>query len=234
MLALVPNIPFAGDYVPVRSFPYTLAQGGPDDLGEVRALYRESATWLGRDKQTDQWSRPWPDPGRHRQHMEDDLLKGRTWLVWDRPTVAATITLDTSEPLTASGGPVWPTHKRHETALYVRRVIVRRCYAGLGIGAALLDWGAEAAMRKHRAALIRVNVWTTNSDLHTYYKQQHFTRCRGRDPAELIDYPAQVLFERELEQAGKAHIGLVVEAVGERVLSAVDAFRPAPLQLARA
>src|ERR1051326_6770921 len=138
MLALVPDIPFAGDYVPVRSFPYTLAQSGPEDLGEVRALYSESATWLGRDKQTDQWSRPWPDPDRHRQHMEDDLLKGRTWLGWDRATVAATITLDTREPLTASGGPVWAAHKRHETALYVRRVIVRRCYADLGIGAAPL------------------------------------------------------------------------------------------------
>ena len=216
----------------MRSFSYLLTLGRPEHLGEVRALYAESAIWLGRNKQTDQWSTPWPDPGRHRQHMQDDLLKGRTWLVWDRATVAGTVTLDTREPLTTSGRPVWPARQRYETAVYVRRVIVRRRYAGRAIGAALLDWAAETAMRNHGATLIRVNVWTTNSRLHAYYKRQRFMRCLGRDPAELIGYPAQVLFERKLEEAGKAHIGLLVEAVGDRILSTVGAFTSGPLQLA--
>jgi GNAT superfamily N-acetyltransferase len=225
-------MPIAGDYVSVRSSRYTLAPGAPEDLGEVRSLYRESATWLGSDKQTDQWSRPWPDVVRHLERMRKDLREGKTWLVWDHGTAAGTITLDTEEPLTASGRPVWPTARRHEMAVYVRRVIVRRRYAGHAVGAGLLDWAAEVAMRSHGASLIRVDVWTTNSGLHEYYKRQRFTRCDGRDPAELINYPAQALFEREIERAGQTHTRLFVEAVGARMLSAIGAFTPGRIQLA--
>jgi GNAT superfamily N-acetyltransferase len=77
--------------------------------------------------------------------MRNDLLEGKTWLVWDHATAAGTITLDTEEPLTASGRPVWPAGDGHEMAVYVRRCIVRRRYAGRGIGAALLDWAGEVA-----------------------------------------------------------------------------------------
>ena len=68
-------------------------------------------------------------------------------------------------------------------------------------------------MRNHGAALIRVDVWTTNSGLYAYFQQQRFTRCPGRDPAELDNYPAQALFEREIEQAGEAHTRLITEVV---------------------
>lgn len=54
MLAPVPNMLAVGEYGPVRSPPYTPTRGGPEDLGEVRSLYRECATWLARGKQTDQ------------------------------------------------------------------------------------------------------------------------------------------------------------------------------------
>ena len=57
-------------------------------------------------------------------------------------------------------------------------------------------------MRNHGAALIRVDAWTTNYGLHGYLERQRFTRCPGRDPAELDNYPAQALCEREIEQAG--------------------------------
>ena len=216
MFAPVPNTPCAGDYVSVGIFPYTLTPGAPEDLGEVSRLFRESAKWLGRNKQTDQWSRPWPDHVRHLERMQNDLREGKTWLVWDNAAAAGTITLDTEEPLAASGKPVWPAHKGHEMAVYVRRVIVHRCYAGLGIGAALLDWAAEVANRNHGARLIRVDAWTTNPRLHSYYEQQRFTRCPGRDQAELANYPAQALFEREIERADRAHTRLFVEVADAR------------------
>jgi GNAT superfamily N-acetyltransferase len=146
--------------------------------------------------------------------MLNDLLRGKTWLVWDEATLAGTITLDTEEPLAAHGRPVWPPHKRHELAVYVRRVIIRRAYAGLGLGAALLDWAADVAKRNHGATLIRLDAWTTNPGLHAYYEGQRFTRCEGRDPRELVNYPAQALFEREIDQAGAAHTKLFVEAEG--------------------
>lgn len=138
-------------------------------------------------------------------------MERKTWLVWDDGTVAGTITIDTEEPQAALGRPVWPAYKRREQALYVRRVIVRRVYAGLGIGAALLDWAAGVAKKEFGIALIRIDVWTTNRGLHAYYERQRFTRCPGRDPRELSSYPSQALFERRAEQAGSAHRDLFME-----------------------
>lgn len=125
-----------------------------------------------------------------------------TWIVWDGTTAAGTITVDTEEPLDLNERPVWPDHKRHEPALYVRRVIVSRRYAGIGLGAALLDWAADVAKRNHEAALIRLDVWTTNEELHAYYARQRFTRRNGRAPRELANYPSQALFEREVNWSG--------------------------------
>ena len=144
--------------------------------------------------------------------MRTDLLEGKTWLVWDDATVAGTITLDTEEPRAAGGKPVWPAHNRHGLAMYVRRVIVGRRYAHLGIGAALLDWAAETAKREHGATRICVDVWTTNRALHAYYQRQGFDRCPPPDPGDPIDYPSQALFERQIEQAGEGHAKLFVQA----------------------
>jgi GNAT superfamily N-acetyltransferase len=141
----------------------------------------------------------------------DDLLKGKTWLVWDGTTAVATITIDTEEPLDANEQPVWPSHKSREPALYVRRVVVRRSHAGLGLGAALLDWSANVAKRDHKATLIRIDVWTTNRGLHAYYERQHFSHCEGRDPRELPNYPSQALFERDVEKSGSDYTKFFME-----------------------
>lgn len=184
----------------MKVFPYVLRLGTPGDLGEVRGLVRDAADWLRASKNTDQWERPWPDRVRHVERMLNDLLKGKTWILWDGMVAAATITVDTDEPLDLRDQPVWPDDKRHKPALYVRRVIVRRHYSGRGLGAALLHWAAGIAARDHQVALIRVDVWTTNTELHAYYESQQFDRCQGRDPQELLDYPSQALFERRVDQ----------------------------------
>ena len=154
----------------------------PGDFDDVNGLVREAAEWLRTSKDTDQWENPWPDRVGHRERILNDLIKGKTWIVWDGATAAATITVDTEEPLDLNEQPVWPARRRREPALYVRRVIVSRRYAGRELGAALLDWAADVAGREHAAALIRVDVWTTNTDLHAYYQGQDFVRCPGRDP----------------------------------------------------
>lgn len=189
---------------------FILSPGTSGDVEHVRGLVRDATSWLRRSKRTDQWEKPWPDLARQNERILNDLMKGKTWLVWDDATAAGTITIDPDAPLAAHGNPVWPVHQRRERALYVRRVIVRRGYAGLGIGAALLDWAAGVAKRDHGAALIRIDVWTTNFGLHAYYERQHFTRCPA--PRELVNYPSQALFERRAEQAGSAHRNLFVEA----------------------
>ncbi len=208
---MVPNKPDKGDYVSVGRYPFALRLAVPGDLDEVRGLVREAADWLRTSKNTDQWARPWPNRAGQRERILNDLLKGKTWIVWDDTTAVATITIDTEEPLALNEQPVWPAHKRHELALYVRRVIVSRSYAGLGLGAALLDWASDVANRGHGAALIRIDVWTTNTDLHAYYERQRFIRREGRDPRELADYPSQALFEREVDRSGWDYMKLFTE-----------------------
>lgn len=208
---MVPHTPDKGNYVSVGRYPFALRLAAPGDFDDVHGLVREAAEWLRTSKDTDQWENPWPDRVGHRERILNDLIKGKTWIVWDGATAAATITVDTEEPLDLNEQPVWPARRRHEPALYVRRVIVRRGYAGLELGAALLDWAAEVAGRDHGAALIRVDVWTTNTDLHAYYRRQDFVRCPGRDPRELADYPSQALFEREVDRSRSGYTRLFRE-----------------------
>ena len=183
----------------------------PGDLDAVSGLVREAAEWLRTSKNTDQWAKPWPDRGRQRERILNDLLKGKTWLVWDGGTAAATITVDPDEPLDLNEQPVWPEHERHRPALYVRRIVVGRSYAGRGLGAALLDWAAHVAKRDHEAALIRIDVWTTNLELHAYYEGQRFIRLPDCDPASLPDYPSLALFERDADLPGSDYTELFLE-----------------------
>jgi GNAT superfamily N-acetyltransferase len=210
-LSVVPNTPDTGDYVSVGRYPFALRLAVPGDVPRVRGLAREAAEWLRACKDTDQWATPWPDRAGQRERLLNDLFKGKTWIVWDGAAVVATITVDTEEPLDLNEQPVWPEHKRYVPALYVRRVIVSRRYAGRGLGAALLDWAADVAKRDYDAAHIRVDVWTTNTDLHAYYERQRFIRCVGRDPRDLADYPSQALFEREVGGSGSEYTKLFTE-----------------------
>jgi GNAT superfamily N-acetyltransferase len=187
-------------------------------LDAVSGLVRDAAGWLRASKSTDQWAKPWPDRIRQRERILNDLLKGRTWLVWDDETAAATITVDTDEPLDLNEQPVWPEHERHRPALYVRRIVVGRSYAGRSLGAAMINWAGDVARRDYGTELIRIDVWTTNLELHAYYEGQGFTRRPGRYPSELADYPSQALFERDTGQprADYRRLFLEEESHGER------------------
>jgi GNAT superfamily N-acetyltransferase len=207
-------MPVTGDYVSVGPFSFVLRRATPRHLPELRGLTEEAVKWLRAHKDTDQWSSPWPDLDASIGRMEDDLRKRKTWLVRDGDIAAGTITIDRHETLAAHRGPVWPESKRHEPDLYVRRLIVSRRYAGIGLGAALLDWAADFAKRNYGVTLIRVDVWTTNLELHRYYERRGFTPCRGRDAAELAGYPSQALFERGVDRAGSDYADLFTEEAG--------------------
>lgn len=188
-------MPDTSDYVPVGRYPFVLYPAASGDLETVVRLVREAARWLG-DMGTDQWQKPWPDRAGQRERILSDLFKGKTWLVRDGETIAATITVDNDEPLDLNERPVWPPDQRQTRVMYVRRVIVSRRYARHKLGVALLDWAADWA-KTHGAELIRIDVWTTNTKLHSYYRKQKFTRCR--DPQGLDSYPSQALFERSVD-----------------------------------
>jgi GNAT superfamily N-acetyltransferase len=94
----------------------------------------------------------------------------------------------------------------------VRRIIVRRRYARLGLGAALLDWAVDVAERDHVTELIRIDVRTTNLKLHAYYEGLRFTRCP--DAQGLGDYPSQALFERCVDAPRSNFTKLFITAEG--------------------
>ena len=198
------------DQEAVGRYPLALRQAVPGDLSMVSALVNEAAGWLRAAKGTDQWANPWPSRTGQRDRMLHDLLKGKTWIAWDGKTAAATITIDAEEPLTSGRRPVWPEHQRHEPALYLRRIVVSRGYAARGLGAALMDWAAEMAQAEYGAKLLRIDVWTTNLELHAYYEGQGFTRCAGRNPRELAGYPSQALFERDAKRRGTSFAQLLI------------------------
>jgi GNAT superfamily N-acetyltransferase len=191
--------PMQAHTLDMGQFPFALRPAAPADQGDVRALVRVATQWLRQTKSTDQWGHRWPDRAGQRERILNDLLKGNTWMLWDGPVAAATITVDPEGPLDLNGRPVWPEERRQLPALYLRRVVVDRRYAGLGLGAALMDWAATVAAREYHAELLRVDVWTTNLALHAYYEGLGFTRRLSAEG--LVDYPSQALFERPADQS---------------------------------
>lgn len=167
-----------------------LRQAAPDERDVVLELLSDSIRWLQR-MGIDQWATPWPDEERRNERITQDLAEGKTWLVLDGSAVAGTITLDPTD----SG--IWPADRRAAKAVYVRKVIVGRHYAGLGLGARLFDWAADVAAHGHGARWIRIDVWTTNQRLHAYYRRLGF---QFRDLADDTDYPSRALFERSTDR----------------------------------
>lgn len=185
----------------MEGLPYVLQRASSPYLDVILELVEDTAAWL-RGKHTDQWATPWPDQPSRDERVRQDLAAGKTWIVWDGIIAAGTITIGANDPVDPAGNHVWPDDRRLERALYVRRVITRRkTHAGLGLGAALLDWASAAAERKMGTPLIRIDVWTDNLDLHAYYQHQGFVLCEIRDPTALPGYPSRALFERRTSPA---------------------------------
>ena len=80
-----------------------------------------------------------------------------------------------------------------DSAAYLSRLVVARRFAGLRIGAALLNWACDYARHQYEAELVRIDVWTRNFALHSYYLAQGFQRqeyCRD------TSYPSGARFQR--------------------------------------
>ena len=147
--------------------PLTLRQATPDERDVILELLNDSIRWL-QDMGIDQWAKPWPDEERRNKRIARDLSEGKTWLA------AGRYGRRRDDHHRSRRQRHLAAEKRSEKAVYVRRVIVRRRYAGLGLGARLLDWAADVAARAHEARWIRIDVWTTNRRLHAYYRRQGF------------------------------------------------------------
>ena len=167
-----------------------LRRASAADFEDVHNLLTEASRWLEK-KDTDQWAKPWPDANGRRERIEKAIGAGRTWIAWDGTGPAATLTTSPNDHK------IWPEKDRHEPAVYVRRIVVSRRYKGLGLGGQLLDWAGLRASRDYSARWVRVDVWTTNTRLHAYYRDQGFTFC---DYSPIRNYPSAALFQKRTGQ----------------------------------
>jgi GNAT superfamily N-acetyltransferase len=173
----------------VGELPLTLRRADRHDHDVIIGLIDAAADWL-RTKNTDQWVQPWPTKQDRSHRILQDLIAERTWIAWEDSTPVATITADSAQ------NSIWPTETRRDPAVYVSRLVVSRAFAGQGLGAALLNWAGLRGRRRYGAHWIRVDVWTTNTALHAYYRRQGFEFCGFGEASE--DYPSAALFQKEI------------------------------------
>ena len=170
-----------------------LRRAGPDDYGAVIGLRTEAEEWL-RTMPTDQWAQAWPSEDVLEQRIRDAIRAGRTWIVWNGVVPVATITASPNHH------EIWPVENRRDPAVYIRRLIVSRDrkYSGHGLGAQLLDWAGLRASREYGARWVRVDIWTTNRKLHSYYRDQRFEFCGFCE--WIADYPSAALFQKPIDE----------------------------------
>jgi GNAT superfamily N-acetyltransferase len=173
---------------------FRMSRAVEGDFGTIIDLIREASLWL-RTKNTDQWSEPWPSEAARDERIMDDLKRGKTWIAkGDDGICAATITIEEM-----ANPKVWTEWEASESSVYVHRLIVGRRYASMKLGAALLNWVADQAVRAYGARWTRIDVWTTNKALHRYYENQGFIRVE--DCADQT-YPSRARFERATDWKG--------------------------------
>jgi len=164
------------------------------DLPAVLELIDEAKLWLP-SKKTNQWSKDWADQkGRKRSdRVQASLAQGTTWIVTvarEKQTYAvATVTIEPkANPL------VWDRPgDLDDSAVYLSRLVVARRFAGLRIGAALLNFACDHARHRYQAELVRIDVWTRNFALHSYYLAQGF---RPQEYCRDTSYPSGARFQR--------------------------------------
>lgn len=157
------------------------------DLNLILDMIEEAADWL-RAKGSSQWNRPWPNEKERDARVGRGLTVGRTWIVEDDGIPIATITCAPDANPT-----LWTRSEQADPAVYVSRLVVSRSYAGQGIGAELIDWAGRWAAHQYGAQWIRIDVWTTNIAVHSYYERLSFWFVKFCDA---VEYPSAALFQK--------------------------------------
>jgi GNAT superfamily N-acetyltransferase len=166
---------------------YSVRLATPADLEMILGLIDDAADWL-RTRNTDQWSKPWPNRLERDLRVVRGLMACRTWLVEDDGIPVATVTYrpDGNQDL-------WTDEEQSEPVVYMSRLVINRAYAGRGVGADLTNWAGARARREFGAETLRIDVWTDNYRLHEYYMGRGFTYLRKhKDEA----YPSAALFAK--------------------------------------
>jgi GNAT superfamily N-acetyltransferase len=177
-----------------------LVPGTPDDLDVVLGLIEDARGWL-RAKGKDQWAKPWPSEQERDARVLKGLENKKTWIVRQGATPVATVTIaNWHNPRVWVSGDC-TCDLITERAVYLHRLITARAYAGHGLGEWLIEWAAERARAKYGAKWTRIDVWTTNTELHDYYQKLGFEPCGScPDP----QYPSGALFQKPIADPGRS------------------------------
>ena len=167
-----------------------------DDMDDILGLIDEASRWL-RTKGKDQWAVPWPDREQRDARIRKGLVNRKTVIVRHGDTAVATVTMANlrNPKVWVEGSCTADLTKRAGRAVYLHRPITARKYAGHGLGESLINWAEKYARARYGAQWTRIDVWTTNTDLHRYYENLGFKPC-GRCPDRR--YPSGALFERPI------------------------------------
>jgi GNAT superfamily N-acetyltransferase len=166
-----------------------IRRGTTGDADTIIGMIDEAADWL-RGKDTDQWARPWPNGAARDGRVRRGLRNGHTWIAEAAGRPIATITYRPH-----GNQKLWTPQEDRTPAVYLSRAMVTRSAAGLGVGAAMIDWAGTRGLREWNAQWIRIDVWTTNVALHNYYEKRGFRFCRIAG-CQAEDYPSAALFQK--------------------------------------
>ncbi|WP_404959097.1 GNAT family N-acetyltransferase [Streptomyces sp. 147326] len=136
------------------------------DVVKLLAFREEAAAWLS-ELGSDQWRRPYPA-----DRLLATIEAGTVFMVRDGDVTAATITLTPD----AEDG-LWSSEELAEPSMFVNKLTVARTHAGLDLGGRLLDWAGDRAYRSG-ASWLRLDAWTTNTELQRYYLRHGFEHVR--------------------------------------------------------
>ncbi|MFE2993688.1 GNAT family N-acetyltransferase [Nocardia sp. NPDC059246] len=158
------------------------------DLGTITRFRLQRTSWLAA-RGSDQWTRagrglPIETFVRFVAHA---VRQGETWIAEVDGEAAGTITVnDRADENLWSPGEL-------ADAVIIHYMIVDLRFAGTRVGEALLAHAAHLAREQHRT-WVRLDAWTTNTDLHAYYRRAGFHLARIAGPE--ATGPSRALFER--------------------------------------
>ncbi|RJO72110.1 GNAT family N-acetyltransferase [Nocardia panacis] len=168
-----------------------LRRAAAGDLGAICRLRLQRTAWL-----TARGSDQWTAAGRglpielFARAVGRALDAGETWIAEVDGEPAGTITVnDRADP------GLWSPWELAD-AVIVHYMIVDLRFAGRRLGHRLLAQAAVLANEQERA-WVRLDAWTTNADLHAYYRRAGFALARIAGPR--ASGPSCALFERSTD-----------------------------------
>lgn len=161
------------------------------DLGLICQLRLQRTAWL-----TARGSDQWTAAGRglpieiFARAVGRSLEAGQTWIAEVAGEPAGTITVNRH----ADPG-LWSPWELFD-AVVVHYMIVDLRFAGYRIGHHLLAHAGRLAHQQERD-WVRLDAWTTNTELHDYYRRAGFQFARIAGP--IATGPSRALFERRTD-----------------------------------